>query len=138
MYQHVGGSSPVRLGGSEQCQPRQSAVPVHGWPNQKLLSSVPALVAVQHPPCARFTFAYISVTPAGSGDDEGAELTILQFLMPEDDEDDGYGLLPVTGYTPTDYLLPIQSGSGADIAPDSSVVWMAVSGRVRTYTAYIE
>ena len=52
-----------------------------------------------------------------------SELYVFQFMMPIDDD---YMLEPVM-YS----ILPITGANGPDIAPGSSMLWLAVNGEVR-------
>jgi hypothetical protein len=64
---------------------------------------------------------------AGGGYAYGSsEVTIFQYEMPDDG---GYVLQPNGTF-----FLPITGGSGPDVAPGSSLLWMATGRKVRSST----
>ena len=59
---------------------------------------------------------------AGSTSKGDGELTIQQFLMPDDDD---YALEQVAYY-----ILPVDGGDDMDVALDSTILWMATDQMV--------
>ncbi len=59
----------------------------------------------------------------GSAQFGTSEITIFQYAMPGGD---GYVLQPVATY-----FLPITGGSGPDVEPGTTLLWMATSGKAR-------
>ena len=54
---------------------------------------------------------------------DNSEVTIIQYEMPSDGT---YALQQVAAF-----FLPVPGGTGPDIAPGSSLLWMAVNNKVR-------
>ncbi len=57
------------------------------------------------------------------------EITVFQYIMPDDDD---YVLQPVATF-----FLPVTGGTGADLEPGSTLLWMSTRGKVRPLTCVL-
>jgi hypothetical protein len=75
------------------------------------------------PPPTHLTFACSSCAGGSASQGDASEVTIFQYEMPSDGS---YALQQVAAF-----FLPVTGGTGPDIAPGSTILWMAVNNKAR-------